>query len=78
MMNSGFMDLHTRKFADRLAREAGNDTGKQVERAYTLALGRAPSQQERAMAVDFIKSHPKGLVDFCYTIFNLNEFAYIP
>jgi len=78
MMNSGFMDLQTRKLADRLQADAGSDPGRQVDRAYALALGRAPQPRERALAVDFIQSSNRGLVDFCYTLFNLNEFAYIP
>ena len=78
LMNSGFTALHTRKFAERLQREAGPDAARQVDRAYALALGRAPTQEEKSMAIDFIKSSEKGLVDFAYTVFNLNEFAYIP
>jgi hypothetical protein len=78
MMNSRFMAVHTRQFADRLTREAGADPAAQVKRAYALALSRPPSAAELSAAVGFIQSSPKGLVDFCYTVFNLNEFAYIP
>ena len=41
LMNSGFTALHTRKFAERLQREAGPDAARQVDRAYALEIGRA-------------------------------------
>ena len=62
----------------RLEREAGKDAGQQVNRAFELAYLRAPSQTERAAAVDFLKSNPDSLVDFCQALFNSNEFVYMP
>ena len=38
-------------FAGRVVREAGNEPYKQVERAYQLALGRMPSDDERAVGL---------------------------
>ncbi len=78
MMNGSFMDVQSRKFAERLEREAGSDPAAQVQRAFQLALGRNPSPKEADTALSFMRNNPTGLVDFCQTVFNLNEFAYIP
>jgi hypothetical protein len=61
-----------------LRAEAGASAEAQVERAFALALARPPSASEKERAVAFIKESPDGLVDFCQTVFNLNEFVYTP
>ncbi len=76
MMNNNFVITEARFFAERLRREAGAEVKAQVERAYGLALGRAPSEFERAKALDFIRSSPSGLAEFCQVLFSLNEFVY--
>jgi hypothetical protein len=63
-------------FAERLARECGNDRQRLVERAYELALGRPPNERERTMALEFLRDQP--LSEFALAIFNLNDFAYVP
>ena len=78
MMNGSFVDVQSRKFADRLIREAGPTPEAQVKQAFHLTLGRSPSPTETGAALSFMRSNPTGLVDFCQTLFNLNEFAYIP
>jgi hypothetical protein len=75
-MNNAFVMRQAKFFAQRVMTEAGADAGDQVERAYRLALARAPSQDEKGKAVEFIQGDPYGLVDFCQTLFNLNEFVY--
>jgi mono/diheme cytochrome c family protein len=79
LMNNNFVLTEANYFAERLRREAGDDALAQVERAYRLALGRAPTAFERAKTVEFIRSDPNGpdgLVEFCHALFNLNEFVY--
>ena len=78
MMNGSFVDVQSRKFADRLMREAGSAPEAQVKQAFQLALGRSPSPTETDAALSFMRGNSTGLVDFCQTLFNLNEFAYIP
>lgn len=78
LMNNSWVQMQAKQFAQRLQREAGGDAAAQVERAYQLALARSPSPSERAHSIRFITSDPFGLVDFCQTIFNLNEFVYMP
>jgi Protein of unknown function (DUF1553)/Protein of unknown function (DUF1549) len=79
LMNNNFVLTEAKYFAERLRREAGDDARAQVERAYRLALGRAPTAFERAKTMEFIRSNsngPDGLADFCHALFNLNEFVY--
>ncbi len=78
LMNNASVLMQARAFAERVKREAGGDAAAQVARAFHLALARPPSAAERAESIDFIRSSPTGLEDFCQTLFNLNEFAYIP
>ena len=62
-------------FAQRLAREAGPDPARQVERAYLLATGRPPTAGEKELAVKFLAKQP--LSEFALAVFNLNAFLYI-
>ena len=78
MMNGSFVDVQSRKFAERLTREVGLMPDVQVRHAFQLALGRTPTPTETDAALSFFRDNPTGLVDFCQTLFNLNEFAYIP
>ncbi|MBI1765963.1 MAG: DUF1553 domain-containing protein, partial [Acidobacteria bacterium] len=76
LMNNSFVLVEARKFAERLRTEAGADVQRQVERAYQLALGRAPSEFERTKSIAFMQGNPNGLAEFCQALFNLNEFVY--
>ncbi|MBS1808387.1 MAG: PSD1 domain-containing protein [Acidobacteria bacterium] len=76
LMNNNFVLFEAQKFAERLRKEAGADVAKQIERAYQLALGRAPSAFERTKTAKFIQGNPTGLAEFCQALFNLNEFVY--
>jgi mono/diheme cytochrome c family protein len=78
-------------FAKRvIAETARNATPEnKVNRAYLIALGRAPRQEEGTDATDFIHSQSErykkenkpepellALTDFCQVLFGLNEFIY--
>jgi mono/diheme cytochrome c family protein len=76
MMNDNFLVLQSKHFAERLRKEAGDNSSAQVERAFQLALGRAPTGYEKDQALTFIKTSRAGLEEFCQAIFNLNEFVY--
>jgi hypothetical protein len=78
LMNNAFVAMEAKYFAERLVREAGTDPAKQIERAFDLALSRAPSAKEKDNAATFLQSGEHALVDFCQTMLNLNEFVYIP
>ena len=78
LMNNPEIMIQAKYFAQRLALDAGPDAAMQVDRAFQLALSRSPKADEKQRAIAFIESSPTGLVDFCQTVFNLNEFIYRP
>jgi hypothetical protein len=78
LMNNAFVLMQSKYFAQRIQREAGADAQRQVDRAFELALSRPPSGSERERAIAFIGGSPDGLVDFCQTLLNTNEFVYVP
>jgi hypothetical protein len=50
-MNNGMVYRLAEHFARRVSREAGTGLVSRVERVYWLALGRPPSQEEKAAGV---------------------------
>jgi Protein of unknown function (DUF1553) len=62
-------------FAERLERDAGPDRAGQVELAYRLAAGRAPTARERELALRFLERQPPR--EFALAVFNLNAFLYV-
>jgi hypothetical protein len=46
-----------------------------VERAFRLAIGRAPSEDERQVLLDLRRQ--SGLANLCRVLMNLNEFHFI-
>ena len=62
-------------FAERLQKETSGDRSRLIERAYRLAVGRAPMPQERSLASGFLKEQP--LKEFALAMFNLNAFLYV-
>jgi len=76
LMNNNFVLTEAKYFAERLRREAGDGEPAQAQKAFRLALGRSPTAFELAKTVEFIRSGPDGLAEFCHAMFNLNEFVY--
>jgi mono/diheme cytochrome c family protein len=54
LLNDPFVRARAGDFASRLLQEAGDDPARCVERAYRLALGRAPGEGEKAAGVEFL------------------------
>ena len=78
LLNSELVLDYARSLAARLRREAGADAEARAERAYRLALGRAPTTSERARSIAFLgEGGEEALVDFCHALFNLNEFVFV-
>jgi hypothetical protein len=83
LLNSEFTDLQARNLADRVRREAGDGTSRQIERLFRLALGRVPTPREAKIANDLLKrrSTPDEKADplrsLCLVVLNLNEFVYL-
>ncbi len=81
----------TRQYAEGLAARAQREApSTPVERAYAICLGRAPNDDERQLAAQFLEAqHAKytalgddqakhtALVDFCQALFGMNEFVYV-
>ncbi len=55
-LNGKFAHDRARRFAARLAAEAGDSPGDQVDRAFALALSRPPRADERQTALEFLKA----------------------
>ena len=79
--------------AERLVRDVGAETSRQIEHAYLLALGRKPSQEEQEIGQAFVDRQRQGLLRLseesestaakkalarlCRLLMNLNEFVYV-
>jgi hypothetical protein len=75
LLNGEFSNAMARSFAERVEREAGPDRARQVERAFTLALGRAPDAAERKAALRYLQDGP--LSEFALSLFLVNDFLYL-
>ena len=75
LLNSNFMVQQAEFFAERLSKTGGSDTANQVRHGFKLTFGREPDDQELQMSVALIESH--GLVAFCRTMLNTNEFLFV-
>ena len=92
LFNGDFINRQARHFARRLEKETGRDPGKQIERAFTLALCRSPTDKEKQVMVQYLEretnhitnetglevngARHRALVQLCRVILNLNEFVY--
>jgi mono/diheme cytochrome c family protein len=74
LMNNGMVLTQAKVFAARVARDAGTDPARQVDRAFRLALARPPDAVEAKQSIAFVRD--QGLESFCHALFNLNEFVY--
>ena len=76
--------------ARRVAQEAGGDLDARIDRAWWLALSRAPAAEERAAAAshmarqreryavqDAATADARSLASLCHVLINLNEFIYV-
>jgi hypothetical protein len=75
LMNGKTANRLANAFAERLRREAGLDHAKQVELAYQLTTGRAPTAAERELALEFLRD--QSLREFALAMFNVNAFLYV-
>ena len=76
LFNSKFVIDQSQYFANRVESEAGSKLEQQVQRAFRLAYGRLPSQEQAADCVAFVGEH--GLATLCRAILNSNEFLFLP
>jgi Protein of unknown function (DUF1553)/Protein of unknown function (DUF1549)/Planctomycete cytochrome C len=76
LLNSRFTLDMSNAFAARVEREAGAEIPRQIDRAYRLALGRAPDAGEVSDAEPVVRAH--GLAVLCRALFNSNEALFLP
>ncbi len=74
LLNNPFMVRQAEHFAKRLE-AASPDRGRQIELAYRLAFGRAPTAEEREAVAAYARRH--GLANACRVLLNANEFLFI-
>jgi hypothetical protein len=76
LFNSRFTIEQAEAFASRVKAEVGEDVGRQIHRAYELALSRRANAAELADAKSVVSEH--GLPVLCRALFNSNEFLFVP
>jgi hypothetical protein len=74
LLNGAFANDMAKALAARLDREA-RSPAEQVDRAYRLAAGRAPTAEEKRLALEFLKKQP--LSEFALAMLNINAFLYV-
>lgn len=63
------------QFAERLQRDAKNDSPAAIRHAFSLAYGRAPTAAEIALCTAFAEKH--GWSSLCRGLLNSSEFLYV-
>jgi hypothetical protein len=92
LMNDGTVERLAGDFARRVGREAGDDPPARVERAYRVALGRPPGDDEKAVGVAALRklteewarqlpdaeaARLKALTTYCHALVNSAAFLYV-
>lgn len=79
LMNNSFVLRQARYFASRVASTLGPGAvpAQQVDLAYKMALGRAPTQPEAARSANLVTTTTAGLETLCWSLFNMSEFEYV-
>ncbi|MGH9662499.1 MAG: PSD1 and planctomycete cytochrome C domain-containing protein [Bryobacteraceae bacterium] len=75
LLNNEFVLKQAKLLAGRVREAEPGDPERQVERAYRIALARAPTPEEREVARKFLAA--QTLDDYAHVLLNLNEFLYI-
>jgi hypothetical protein len=88
LLNNEFVLRQARFFAERVAAEGGSNAAEQIDRAYQIALGRPPGEEEKQAGLAFLTrqrrfhsarpdANLEALADLTHVVLNLNEFVYI-
>ncbi len=88
LLNSEFVVARSCALADRLRREAGDDSVARIDRAFLLTLGRQPDDAECAAVSSFLESQPARYAgqadaesqvwaDLCQMLLSSNAFLYL-
>jgi hypothetical protein len=91
LMNDGLVQRLAEQFAQRVWREVGGEPGRQVERAYRIALGRPPTAEEAQVGLEALATlterwarHRAGenagreaLTAYCHALLNSAGFLFV-
>jgi hypothetical protein len=83
LLNSEFMDKQAAAFAQRIRSLGTGDVSRDVDQAFRFALQRAPTDEERRIAIAYLdrvaatSSGDAALSGLCRLVLNLNEFVYV-
>jgi len=80
MYDSEFVNGESRRFAERVREQAGEDPDAQIRLAFRIAFGRGPNESERELGLSFLRAAAKPqdrLVGLCRVLLNSNEFLYV-
>jgi len=79
LLNSDLTNTEVKHFAARVVELAGTDPGRQIDRAFRMALSRPPSPEEvkSARATMAGMKAREALARLGLVMFNLNEFIYL-
>jgi hypothetical protein len=75
LLNGPLAIQAARDLAARVQRRAPDDSSRQVEAAFSLALQRKPNSDEHRACVALLRS--RNLTELCRALLNLNEFIYV-
>ncbi|WP_435011590.1 PSD1 and planctomycete cytochrome C domain-containing protein [Tundrisphaera lichenicola] len=76
LLNGSLSNDLAASFARRLEAESGGDPDRLVDRAFRLAIGRPPTDEERSISLAFLRDQTRE--EFALAVFNLNGFLYVP
>jgi hypothetical protein len=79
MLNGAMSNQLAQVFSERLRKEGTTDAAR-IDRAWRLALGRAPTPKERTLALKYVAEKPDDPTlwkELALDIFNLNAFLYV-
>lgn len=75
LLNNAFVLRMSGYFAQRVAREAGDDVQQQVQRVWQLAVARNPTPFEAQLSETLVRQH--GLSALCRGLMNCSEFIVV-
>ena len=86
MVNGDYVLARARALAERLQGDSLGSPSERLRRAFDLAWGRDPTDDEFGAALDFVGAadgedppplDSERLIDFCHVLLNSNEFLYL-
>ncbi len=78
MMNNEFVEEASASFGELLRRTSIGDVNSIVNLGFKTALGRPPSESERAKSLNYLEGDPNRSKGFTWMLLNLDEFLYVP